>query len=61
MKLLLFLEPQIEQKIKDNAAELIQLQKDIEQNKLDQQKAGQDVEKMKKALEVVKAKMNTIE
>jgi len=51
----------LEQKLKDNAAELDQLQKDIAKNKTDQASAAQDVEKMKKAVEVVREKLNHIE
>jgi hypothetical protein len=50
----------LEQKIKDNAAQAIQLQKDIVQNKTDQATAATEVEKMKKAVEVVKTKLTTI-
>ena len=51
----------LEQKLKDNAAELEQLQKDIAKNKTDQATAVQETEKMKKAVEVVRAKLNGIE
>jgi hypothetical protein len=50
----------LEQKIKENGEQAVQLQKDIAKNKTDQAAAGQDVEKMKKALEVVKAKLTTV-
>lgn len=50
----------LEQKIKENGEQAIQLQKDIAKNKTDQAAAGQDVEKMKKAVEVVKAKLTTV-
>jgi hypothetical protein len=50
----------LEQKIKENGEQAVQLQKDIVQNKTDQAAAGQGVEKMKKALEVVKAKLTTV-
>lgn len=51
----------LEQKLKENAAELEQLQKDIAKNKTDQAAALQDIEKMKKAVEVVRDKLNHIE
>jgi hypothetical protein len=50
----------LEQKIKENGDQAVQLQKDIVKNKTDQAAAGQDVEKMKKALEVVKGKLTTV-
>ncbi|MFL5727901.1 MAG: hypothetical protein ACJ75J_00320, partial [Cytophagaceae bacterium] len=50
----------LEQKIKENGEQAVQLQKDITQNKTDQATAAQQVEKMKKALEVVKAKLTTV-
>jgi len=50
----------LEQKLKDNAAELERLKKDVEQNKLDQAAAASDVEKMKKALDVVKSKLDEL-
>lgn len=50
-----------EAKQKKNAAELVELTKQQEQNKTDQQAASVDVDKMKKALEIVKDKMNHIE
>ncbi|HXA01140.1 MAG TPA: hypothetical protein VNW99_04075 [Cytophagaceae bacterium] len=50
----------LEQKIKENGEQAVQLQKDIAKNKTDQAAAGQDVEKMKKALEVVKAKLTAV-
>ena len=51
----------LEQKLKENAQELEQLQKDIARNKTEQAAAVQDVEKMKKAVEVVREKLNKIE
>lgn len=51
----------LEQKLKDNAQELVDLQKAQEQNKLDQAEAAKDVEKMKKAVEVTKQKLKNIE
>jgi hypothetical protein len=51
----------LEQKLKENAEELIQLQKDIEQNKLDQGASSVEVEKVKKAVEAVKAKLLQVE
>jgi hypothetical protein len=50
----------LEQKIKENGEQAVQLQKDIVQNKTDQTTAAGEVEKMKKAVEVVKAKLTTI-
>ncbi len=51
----------LESKHKKNAAELVELLKLQEQNRKDQEGASIDVEKMKKALEIVKDKMNKIE
>ena len=51
----------LEQKLKDNAQELINLQKAQEQNKLDQAEAAKEVERMKKAVEVTKQKLKSIE
>jgi hypothetical protein len=51
----------LEQKIIQNGKDLEQLQKDIAQNKTDQGSAAADVEKMKKAVEVVKSKLTTID
>lgn len=50
----------LEQKLKDNASELEQLKKDVEQNKLDQTAAASEVEKMKKAVDVVKQKLDDL-
>jgi len=50
----------LEQELKDNASELQQLNKDVETNKGDQKKAADEVAKMQKALEVVKAKLNDL-
>ena len=50
----------LEQQLKDNASELQQLNKDVETNKGDQKKAADEVAKMQKALEVVKAKLNDL-
>lgn len=51
----------LETKQKKNAADLIEFLRLQEQNKKDQAAAAVDVEKMKKALEIVKDKMNKIE
>ncbi|HWZ23411.1 MAG TPA: hypothetical protein VNW06_12190, partial [Cytophagaceae bacterium] len=51
----------IEAKQKKNAEEIVELLKKKEQNHKDQSGAAVDVEKMKKALEVVKDKINKIE
>ncbi len=51
----------IEAKEKKNAEEIVELLKKKEQNHKDQSAAAADVEKMKKALEVVKNKINKIE
>ena len=51
----------LEQKLRDNADELIQLQKDIEQNKLDQAASVIEVGKVKNAVEAVKAKLLKVE
>jgi|GEM_PF-1187989 len=48
----------LEETLKENAAELVQLNADVEQNKLDQQKSQEEVNKMEQALEIVKAKLN---
>jgi hypothetical protein len=48
----------LEEALKVNAQELVQLNASVEQNKLDQVKAQEDVDKMQKALELVKAKLN---
>ena len=50
----------LEQKIKENGEELVQLQKDIEQNKKDQATAAENVEKVRKALELKKAELGAI-
>jgi hypothetical protein len=50
----------LEQELKDNAAELVQLNKDVETNKGDQAKAASEVAKMQKAVEVVKGKLNDL-
>ena len=50
----------LEQELKDNASELVQLNKDVETNKGDQAKAASEVAKMQKAVEVVKAKLNDL-
>lgn len=50
----------LEQNLRDNIAESKELKKDLENNKDDQKKAAEDVNKMQKALEVVKAKLNNI-
>ena len=50
----------LEKELRDNAAELQQLNKDVETNKGDQKKAAEEVAKMQKALEVVKAKLNNL-
>jgi hypothetical protein len=52
---------ELESKQKKNASDLVEFLKQKEQNQKDQAAAGVDVEKMKKAVEVVKDKMNTIE
>lgn len=51
----------LEAKQKKNAADLVEFLRLQEQNKKDQAAAALDVEKMKKALEIVKDKMNKIE
>jgi hypothetical protein len=51
----------LETRQKKNATDLVGFLKQQEQNKKDQEGAAIDVEKMKKALEIVKGKMNTIE
>jgi hypothetical protein len=51
----------LEQKIVQNGKDLEQLQKEISQNKTDQGSAATEVEKMRKAVEVVKQKLNSID
>jgi hypothetical protein len=51
----------LEQKLKENADDLVKLQAKQEQNKKDQASANQEVEKMKQAVEAVKAKLNKID
>jgi hypothetical protein len=48
----------LEEALKDNAAELVKLKDDIEKNKVSQKAASEEVAKMQKALEVIKAKLN---
>ncbi|MFN6944179.1 MAG: hypothetical protein ACK4ND_04465 [Cytophagaceae bacterium] len=50
----------LEKALEDNAKEHDQLLKDIEGNKKDQKTASEEAEKMKKAVDVVKAKLNAI-
>ncbi|MBX9853855.1 MAG: hypothetical protein K2X86_19095 [Cytophagaceae bacterium] len=50
----------LEQKLKENGEKLVQLQKDIEQNKKDQATAAENVEKVRKALELKKAELGAI-
>jgi len=51
----------LEANLKANASESVELAKKQEQNTLDMDAAAKDVEKMKKATEVVKEKMNKLE
>lgn len=51
---------ELEQKLKKNGEDLIQFNKNLEQNKLDQVKAAEEVERMKRATDLVKAKLNEI-
>jgi hypothetical protein len=50
----------LEQALKDNASELQQLKQDVETNKADQKKAADEVLKMQKAMEVIKAKLSAL-
>lgn len=50
----------LEDKLKQNAIDAIQYDKDKENNKVDVQKATAEIERMKKATEIVKAKLNEI-
>ena len=50
----------LEQQLKDNADEKVQLQSDIETNKKEQTSSSQEVDKMKEAVELVKAKLNNV-
>jgi hypothetical protein len=52
---------QLEQKLKDNAQELINLEEQIEKNKLNQDKAAKDVEKVRKALETTRERLSKVE
>jgi len=52
---------QLEQKLVDNANELVQLNQRTEQNKLDQEAAAKDVEKVKRQMEAVKTKLTQVE
>ncbi|MFQ3575094.1 MAG: hypothetical protein SNJ77_01540 [Cytophagales bacterium] len=51
----------LEEKLRNNAQEAINLENSKKQNKLDQEAASKDVEKMKAALERVKAKLSKVE
>lgn len=51
---------ELEKKLKMNGEDLIQFNKNLEQNKLDQVKAAEEVERMKRATNLVKAKLNEI-
>lgn len=51
----------LENKLKENASDLINLLQAQQQNVLDQKAAKEDVEKMKKAVENVKAKLSKVE
>lgn len=51
----------LEEKLVKNEQEIIQLRQQIIQNKRDQAAAAEDVEKMKKAVEIVKNKLKMIE
>jgi hypothetical protein len=51
----------LENKLKENAADLIQLGKDTETNAKNKQDSDKEVEKMTKALEVVKLKLKSFE
>lgn len=49
------------EELKENKADSIQTASDIDQNKLDQKAAGEETEKLKKALEIVRAKLLKVE
>lgn len=51
---------ELEKKLKKNGEELIQFNKNLEQNKLDQVKAAEEVERMKRATNLVKDKLSEI-
>ena len=51
----------LETKLEDNATELIELEKSIEQNKVDQTEATSQVAEKEKAVNIVKDKLNLIE
>ncbi len=51
----------LEEDLRDNAKDKDQLLKDVSQNKLDQNSANQEVDKMKRAVELVKDKIRGIE
>ena len=50
----------LEQELKDNGENLVQLKKDQEQNKKDQESTKKESEKMKQAIEVVRAKLSGV-
>lgn len=52
---------QLEQKLKDNAQELINLEEGLEKNKLNKEKAAKDVEKVKKALDTTRDRFSKVE
>ncbi|MCU0429548.1 MAG: hypothetical protein MUF42_06205 [Cytophagaceae bacterium] len=52
---------ELEEKLLKNANEKKELEQKLVQNKADKEAAAQDAEKMRKAVEVVKAKLQTIE
>lgn len=50
----------LEQQLKDNADEKLQLESDITANTKEQESTSQEVDKMKEALDLVKAKLNGV-
>ncbi len=51
----------LEQKLKDNEKEFVQLKADSEANLINQKTANENVEKMKRAVEVVRSKISKVE
>lgn len=51
----------LENSLKDNASQKVQLEQDIQNNAKDQERMSGEVEKMKKAVDVVKDKLNHVE
>ena len=50
----------LEEELKENASDLVKLKDDVEKNKASQKAATEEVSKMQRALDVVKAKLNSL-